>query len=112
MAWNWKCKVSVGKMESAPGGVDEVLLLLGCGGNLSDEAIGYWPRLAPGKVSWVIDAEERGSDRPSELVRECVREWLGVLGLYYGNRLDKYQYVWKRLLMYRFEFRVSSPRFY
>lgn len=65
-------------MESAPGGVDDILLPPGGVDGLSAEAI-------ESRGSRSIDAIEEDGDRPSELVLECVRKWLAVLSLYYGN---------------------------
>ena len=82
----WKCEASV--VESVPGGVEGILA--GVGG-LSAETIESRALSTTGG----IDANDGDGDKTSELVLECVRGWLVVLGLYYGNGLGQYQDVRK-----------------
>jgi hypothetical protein len=67
-------------VESSPGGVDDILHPLGGVGGLSD---GEFPCGID-----AIDASEGDGDKTAELVLECARRRLGVLGLYYGSTLD------------------------
>lgn len=83
----WNCEASVGGVESAPGGVDDILLLLWGVGGPSAGGV-------PCGID-EIDASEGDGDKTAELVLECARGWLGVLGLYYGSNLDYYQHAWK-----------------
>jgi hypothetical protein len=80
MAWDWE--TSLGRTVLA--GVD----------GLSDETIqscGSRPPSGPGGVPCGNAANEGDGDKPREpreLVLECPKRWLGVLGLYYGNGFD------------------------
>jgi len=75
----WSCEASVG-VESASGGVDDILSLPAGVGGLSG---GEFPCGID-----AIDASEGDGDKTAELVLECARRWLDVLGLYYGSNLD------------------------
>jgi len=73
----WDCEALVSGVESAPGGVDDIL------GGVGGPFAGDVPCGTGG-----IDASEEDGDKTTELVLECAGIWLGVLGLYYSSRLS------------------------